>query len=65
MSPAFDRGEPFSLAVWLKGRGNLPISVFQKIESADRRRGYEWQLDDIALVGIQKWAARLSDTHRG
>ena len=22
---AFDRAEPFSLAVWLKGRGNLPI----------------------------------------
>jgi mono/diheme cytochrome c family protein len=55
----FDRSDAFSLAVWLKGRGNLPISVFQKIESADRRRGYEWQLDDIALVGIQKWAARL------
>jgi hypothetical protein len=57
---AFDRGDAFSLAVWLKGRGNLPISVFQKIESADRRRGYEWRLDDIALVGIQKWAARLT-----
>src|SRR3954470_24600998 len=52
--------EPFSLAVWLKGRGNLPISVFEKIDSADRRRGYEWRLDDITLVGIQKWAARLT-----
>src|SRR4051812_36269267 len=52
--------EPFSLAVWLKGRGNLPISVFQKIDSVDRRRGYEWRLDDITLVGIQKWAARLT-----
>ncbi len=57
---AFDRTDSFSLAVWLKGRGNLPISVFQKIDSADRRRGYEWRLDDIALVGIQKWAARLT-----
>ncbi|MFL6280725.1 MAG: DUF1553 domain-containing protein [Vicinamibacterales bacterium] len=56
----FDLGDAFSLAVWLKGRGNLPISVFQKIESPDRRRGYEWMLDDIALVDIQKWAARLS-----
>jgi hypothetical protein len=56
----FDRGDQFSLAVWLKGRGNLPISVFQKIESADRHRGYEWRLDDITLVGIQKWAARLA-----
>ena len=57
---AFDRAEPFSLAVWLKGRGNLPMAVFQKIEGSDHRRGYEWQLDDIALVGIQTWAARLS-----
>jgi mono/diheme cytochrome c family protein len=56
----FDRGDAFSLAVWLRGRGNQPVSVFQKIESPDRRRGYEWQLDDIALVGIQKWAARLA-----
>jgi len=56
----FDRGDTFSLAVWLKGRGNLPMSVFQKIDSPDRRRGYEWMLDDIALVDIQKWAARLT-----
>ena len=57
---AFDRNEPFSLAVWLKGRGNLPMAVFQKIDGPDHRRGFEWQMDDIALVGIQKWAARLS-----
>src|SRR5262249_17065524 len=57
---SFDRGDPFSLAVWWKGRGNLPMAVFQKIDDASGRRGYEWQLDDIALVGIQKWAARLS-----
>jgi hypothetical protein len=25
---SFDRTDPFSLAVWLKGRGNLPINVF-------------------------------------
>ena len=28
----FDRGEPFSLAVWLKGRGNLPMAAFQKLD---------------------------------
>jgi uncharacterized protein DUF1553/uncharacterized protein DUF1549/concanavalin A-like lectin/glucanase superfamily protein/cytochrome c len=56
----FDRGDPFSLAVWLKGQGNLPISVFQKLDTADSRHGFEWMLDDIALVGIQRWAARLS-----
>ncbi len=57
---AFERDEAFSLAVWLKGRGNLPMAGFQKLESADRRRGYEWRFDDVALVGIQRWAARLS-----
>jgi hypothetical protein len=55
----FDRGDPFSIAVWVKGRGNLPMSGFQKID-AERRRGYEWLFDDIALVGIQRWAARLT-----
>jgi mono/diheme cytochrome c family protein len=59
---AFDRGDRFSLAVWLKGRGNLPINVFQKLDDQQHRRGYEWHLDDIKLVGIQKWAARLTIT---
>jgi hypothetical protein len=30
----FDRGDAFSSAVWLKGRGNLPVSVFQKVDNA-------------------------------
>ncbi len=59
----FDRQDPFSLAVWLRGRGNLPIAVFQKLETTgQRRRGYEWVLDDVVLVGIQQWAARLTIT---
>ena len=57
---SFDRGDRFSLAVWLRGRGNQPMSVLQKIEDANRRRGYEWRLDDIVLVGIQRWAARMT-----
>jgi hypothetical protein len=61
----FDRADAFSLAVWLKGRGNLPINVFQKLDDAQHRRGYEWLLDDVALVGIQKWAARLTITLTG
>ena len=48
--------------MWIKGRGNLPMSVFQKLDDAQRRRGYEWALDDIELVGIQQWAARLTVT---
>ncbi len=56
---SFDRADPFSIAVWVKGRGNLPMSGFQKLDP-ERRRGYEWLFDDIALVGIQRWAARLT-----
>jgi mono/diheme cytochrome c family protein len=56
----FDRGDQFSVAVWLKGRGNLPISVFQKLNDEQQRRGYEWRFEDVTLVGIQKWSARLT-----
>ena len=59
---SFDRTDGFSLAVWMRGRGNLPISVFQKLDDAERRRGYEWKFDDIVLDGIQRWAARLNIT---
>jgi hypothetical protein len=55
---AFDKSDAFSLAVWLRGGGNLPMAVFQKLN--DARQGYEWILDDVVLVGIQKWAARLT-----
>ena len=56
----FDRSDRFSLAAWVRGRGNQPIYVFQKIEDGDGRRGYEWRFDDVVLVDIQKWAARLT-----
>jgi hypothetical protein len=56
----FERDEAFTLAAWVRGRGNLPMNGFQKLASADLRRGYEWQFDDIVLVDIQKWAARLT-----
>jgi hypothetical protein len=59
---AFERDEPFSVAVWLRGRGNQPMAVFQKIESAHHRRGYEWHLEDPELAGIQRWATKLAIT---
>ncbi len=59
---AFDRAEPFSIAVWLRGRGNLPTAVFQKLDGKDRRRGFEWRLDDMELFDIQRWAGRLTVT---
>jgi len=61
-SGGFDRGDAFSLAVWVRAGGSLPIDLFQKIDSPDRRRGYEWRFDDLGLVGIQRWAARLNVT---
>ena len=42
---AFDRSDPFSVAVWLRGRGSLPMAALQKLESKDRRRGYEPRTD--------------------
>jgi hypothetical protein len=59
---AFDRGDPFSVAAWVRPRGNLPIHALQKIDDAQRRRGFEWHFNDITLVGIQRWAARLTIT---
>ena len=59
---AFDRAEPFSIAVWLRGRGNLPTAVFQKLDDKDHRRGFEWRLDDMELFDIQRWAGRLTVT---
>jgi len=56
----FDRADAFSLAVWLKGRGNQPINVFQKIDDSGNHRGFEWQLEDPQLYDIQRWAVRLT-----
>ena len=56
---AFERAEAFSLAVWLRGRGKLPMAVFQKVERAGGR-GYELGFDDVVLSGVQRWAARLT-----
>jgi hypothetical protein len=57
---AFDAAEPFSLALWIKPRGNLPMHGLQRIDGPGSRRGYEWRFDDVTLVGIQRWAARLT-----
>ncbi len=61
---AFDAADSFSLAVWLKGRGRQPQPVFRKQEG-NQGRGLEWRFDDLALVGIQRWAARLNVTLQG
>jgi hypothetical protein len=55
----FDRSDPFSLALWIQGNGNTSISILQKVDSPDARRGYELLFDDLELVGIQRRAAYL------
>ncbi len=57
---AFDAADQFSLAVWLKPSSNLPMAALQKIDDPQTRRGYELLFDDVALVGIQRFAARLT-----
>jgi hypothetical protein len=52
--------DAFSVAAWIRPRGNQPIHVFQKKGDAGERPGFEWLLDDLVLVDIQKWAARLT-----
>jgi hypothetical protein len=58
----FDRTNGFTLGVWLRPGGKQPVNVFQKIDDTGRKRGYEWLLEDIVLVDIQRWAARLTIT---
>jgi hypothetical protein len=57
---AFDRDDRFTLTVWIRPSGNQPMAAFQKLSDPQTRRGFEWLFDDIALVGIQRWAARLT-----
>ncbi|MEJ7709066.1 MAG: LamG domain-containing protein [Pyrinomonadaceae bacterium] len=57
---SFDRGDSFSIAVWLKPSSNTPIAALQKISDAETRRGYELLFDDLELIGIQRRAARLN-----
>jgi hypothetical protein len=57
---AFDRTDPFSITVWVRGRGKLPMAVLQRIQVEPAgRRGYEIGFDDVVLAGVQRWAGRL------
>ncbi len=58
-SPQFDSGQPFTIAFWMRGGGNQPASVLQKIAAGDGRRGFEFYLYDRALIGIQRWSQHL------
>jgi hypothetical protein len=57
---SFESHEPFSLAMWLNGSSNKPVSILHKIDRAEKRRGYELLFNDIQLIGIQRYAANLT-----
>jgi Protein of unknown function (DUF1553)/Protein of unknown function (DUF1549)/Concanavalin A-like lectin/glucanases superfamily/Planctomycete cytochrome C len=58
---SFDRLDKFSLALWIRGGTRQPVRIFG---TADNQQGpgFEWRFDDVALSGIQRWAARLTVT---
>jgi hypothetical protein len=56
----FGEKDQFTVAFWMRGNGNTPIAALQKIDNSQSRRGYEFLLDDLELVGIQRRAARLT-----
>lgn len=55
-----DRGRPFTIAFWIRGGSNQPVTVLQQISDAKTRRGFEFSIDDRELIGIQRWAQHLS-----
>src|SRR4030095_6193912 len=54
----FGEKDQFTIAFWMRGNGNTPITALQRIDNSQTRRGYEFLLDDHELVGIQRRAAR-------
>ncbi|MCW5969564.1 MAG: DUF1553 domain-containing protein [Blastocatellales bacterium] len=55
----FDRDSRFSIAFWIRGGSNHPVTVLQKTADAASRRGWEFTLEDRQLIGIQRWSQHL------
>lgn len=55
---SFEKGNSFTLSLWVNGSGNKPVTILQKVDQ--RKRGYELSFDDYRLIGIQRYAARLT-----
>ncbi len=54
-----EKNEPFTMAMWLRGNTNLPLTLFQKCENETSRKGFEISLEDYALIGVQRRAPRM------
>ncbi len=55
-----EKNDVFSLAMWLRGNNNLPITLFQKSANETSRQGFEIKLDGYKLVGIQRRAPQIN-----
>jgi mono/diheme cytochrome c family protein len=59
LGPA-EKSDSFSLAMWLRGNTNLPITLLQKLENETLRKGFEVTLDGYQLIGIQRRAPHIN-----
>ncbi len=55
-----EKSDSFSLAMWLRGNNNLPLTLFQKCANETSRQGFEIKLDGYKLVGIQRRVPQLN-----
>ncbi len=55
-----EKSDAFSLAMWLRGNSNLPLTLLQKSENETTRQGFEIKLDGYQLVGIQRRAPHIN-----
>ncbi|HXG64641.1 MAG TPA: DUF1553 domain-containing protein [Blastocatellia bacterium] len=56
---SFGRADAFSLAMWLRVSSNVPLTLLHRLEESEARRGYEIFFEDVGLIGIQRYAARM------
>lgn len=55
-----EKTDAFSVAMWLRGNTNLPITLMQKCTDETTRQGFELLLDGYELVGVQRRAPHLN-----
>ncbi len=56
---AFDRTEPFSVAMWLRPGGNKEMAVLQKVDGAAARQGYELSFEESQVLPHLERGSRL------
>ena len=55
-----EKSDSFSIAMWLRGNTNLPVTLLQKLENETTRKGFEITLDGNQLIGVQRRAPHIN-----